>query len=98
MAYRLVFRRVAVREFEEAAVSYEEKAVELGRDFMLAVCETFDRIAENPFTYAVEHNGIRAATMSRFPHVIYYRIDRHTVVVLGVVHGARDPAIWKDRS
>jgi plasmid stabilization system protein ParE len=98
MSFHLVFRRVAAREFEDATFHYGEKSVDLGIEFVAAITDTLDRIADNPYAYAIEHNKIRAATTPRFPYIIYFRVDCRQVIVLGVVHGARDPAIWKDRS
>ena len=97
MAYHLAFRRIAAREFEDAAFYYREKTVELGIEFIGEVTSTLDCIIDSPYVYAIEHNRIRAAPMARFPYVIYFRVERKQIIVLGVIHGARDPAVWKDR-
>ncbi len=98
MKYALSFRRLATREFDEAADYYDRESVTLGVDFVLAVREALDRIIENPFAYAIVEGKIRATPTHRFPYVVYFRVDRQVVTILSILHSSRDPAIWKDRT
>jgi plasmid stabilization system protein ParE len=97
MKHTIVFRRIAGRELEDAAEYYENHKEGLGIEFLDSVKEVLQRISENPRIYAVEHNDIRAATMHRFPYVVFYRIEEMRVIILGVIHGSRDPSLWKSR-
>jgi plasmid stabilization system protein ParE len=51
-----------------------------------------------PHLYAEVHNDIREALVDRFPYAVYYRVEPAQVVVVAIVHTARDPAIWQSRN
>jgi len=57
----------------------------------------------------VRATGSRSATLSvmpsvhraltrRFPHAVYFVVERERIVVIGVFHQHRDPASWRDRA
>src|SRR5918911_360692 len=55
------------------------------------------RVAEDdaqPDRYPIVSGDVREAPVSRFPYCIYYRVKPDRAVVIGVVHTARDPAVW----
>ena len=46
----------------------------------------------------VEEDCIRWRRVSRFPHVIYFRIkDEETIQVLAISHERREPGYWRER-
>jgi plasmid stabilization system protein ParE len=44
--------------------------------------------------FARAHGEVRRAVVSRFPYAVFYRIEPKRVVVLAVLHMARDPKVW----
>ena len=40
-------------------------------------------------------SGIRRALTKRFPYAIYFSIEGTVIVVLAVLHAARNPAEWQ---
>jgi len=54
--------------------------------------DVLDVICETPELYAVVHEDIRAVAMRRFPHVIYFRLEIETIVIMAVMHGRRGEA------
>lgn len=58
----------------------------------------FGSIRERPELYAVIHEDLREALARRFPYAVYYRAEPEQVVVVAVVHTARDPSVWQGRS
>ena len=98
MSLPLVFRAAAQREFDEAAVWYEEQRPGLGSDFVERVHTVLDKVAQQPNHYAVVSGDVREAPVSRFPYAIYYRAKPDRVVIIAVFHCSRDPAIWKRRA
>ena len=44
--------------------------------------------------FASVHGEVRRALVSRFPYGIFYRVESKRVVVLAVLHTARDPKVW----
>ena len=55
---------------------------------------SFDAIQEFPEMFARVHGEVRRAVVSRFPYAVFYRVEPKRVVVLAVLHMARDPELW----
>jgi plasmid stabilization system protein ParE len=98
MRYTLILRRVAQREFDEAADWYRAHRAGLGAEFIDAVEQVFENLGNNPELYAVVHEEIRQAFVRRFPYALYYRIEGRRVIILAISHTSRDPAVWQSRS
>lgn len=76
---------------------YERSRPGLGREFDAATRVAVDAVAAHPLSYGATYLDIRAAPVSGFPYVVYYRVLRNRVRVLAVHHTARDPAAWQSR-
>lgn len=79
-------------DIASAYVSYEQIRNGLGEQFLQEVSRSLDVICETPELYAVVHEDIRAVPMRRFPHLIYFRLEIETVVIVAVMHGRRGEA------
>ena len=97
MALPLVFRRAVGRDLAAAYAWYEEQRAELGEQFIAEVTASFDAIEEFPNVFATVHGDVRRAIVSRFPYAIFYRVEPRQIVVLTVLHTARDPKLWPKR-
>jgi plasmid stabilization system protein ParE len=97
MRLRVVFRRAARAEFDDAADWYEQRRAGLGASFTAAVEGVLHRFAAQPDFYAEVHQGVREALVPGYPYCVYYREEPRQVVVLAVFHTARDPSIWRGR-
>jgi plasmid stabilization system protein ParE len=98
MSLRVVFRRAAKDEFEEAAAWYEDRRRGLGEQFVSEIGEAIEKAAERPNQYPVVFGDVRRTVSRRFPFAVYFRVRGDSLVVLAVFHGRRDPAIWKRRA
>ena len=98
MSRTLVLRRVAQREFDEAADWYAQQQSSLGAEFIDEVNRTLVDVRDHPEFYAVVHDDLREALVRRFPYAVYYRVEPDQVVVVAVIHTARDPALWQSRN
>jgi plasmid stabilization system protein ParE len=76
---------------------YETHLEGLGDRFARTVRDQVERIASMPEMYAEVADGVRAALLRHFPHVVYYRIDNDAVVILSVTHGRRAQQGWEGR-
>jgi plasmid stabilization system protein ParE len=47
--------------------------------------------------YVELRSGIRRALTKRFPYAIYFSVEGTVIVVLAVLHAARNPAAWQRR-
>lgn len=73
MSLRLVLRRIAQRELDEAADWYEERCAGLGREFIEEIDATLACVSAYPEQFAFVHRDIREALVRRFPFAIYFR-------------------------
>ena len=97
MSLPIVFRRAARAEFDDAADWYEQRRTGRGTAFATAVQKVLDRIAAQPQFYPVALDDVREAMVSGFPYCVYYREELGQILVLAVIHMARDPSIWQGR-
>jgi len=94
MSLPVVYRRQVGRDLAAGFGYYEEQTKGLGEHFLIAVGSAFDAIERYPQMFAQVHGEVRRALLSQFPYGVSYRVDSKRVVVLGVLHTARDPRIW----
>jgi len=94
---RLVLRRSAERDVLEAFLWYEAQKPGLGAEFQAKVEECFARILEHPRGYARVCGEARSVRPFPFPYQVFFRLRGNAVVVLAVVHSARDPKGWRKR-
>jgi plasmid stabilization system protein ParE len=97
MTLRIVFRRAAKSEFEDAAVRYDEQRAGLGEEFTIDIEQAVARAAAAPERYPIAFGDIRRTVARRFPYSVYFRVRSDALVVLAVFHGRRNPAIWQRR-
>ena len=97
MSRRIVFRRIAGREFDDAVDWYNRRQPGRGARFATAVSRVLKRIAEQPEFYAEAEDGVREANVSRYPYCIYYRTEPDQIIVTAVFHTSRDPADLEGR-
>lgn len=98
MTHRVVFRRAARQEFEEAAVWYNERRVGLGLDFRSEIERALQAAVESPNRYPQVHRHVRCIRVRRFPYSIFFLVEPNRLVVLAVFHVRRDPLVWKSRT
>ena len=84
-------------DVEAACNWYEGEERGLGFEFLEELRAAYQRILAHPFGYRDLRAGIRRALTRRFPYAIYFSVDGNMIVVLAVLHTARDPAEWQRR-
>lgn len=97
MSIPIAFRPEAWDEFQEAALWYDQRRTGLGLAFVEAVEAVLDQIAKNPERCGLILGDVRVGLVHRFPYCVYYRAEKSQVLVLAVLHGYRDPAVWHRR-
>lgn len=97
-ARKIVLTDAAVSDILEQAAWYEEQSgLKLARRWEQAVTSVLLRLVASPAggapcTFkADELKGVRRVSVPRFPkHPVFYRLKTQEMVILRVVHGARD--------
>ncbi len=98
MTLRVVFRRAARREFDEAALWYDERRAGLGAEFVAEIDRAIELAAQTPLRFPIEHSDTRCARARRFPYSVFFRAEPRRLVVLAVFHARRDQAVWQSRA
>ena len=95
--YRLEAEPAVEHDIESAFDWYETEEPGLGHDFVDQLRAAYDRVVQNPFTFQDLRFGIRRALTRRFPYAIYFSVENDIVLIVAVLHCARDPAEWQQR-
>jgi plasmid stabilization system protein ParE len=96
--YRLEAEAAVEFDIESAFGWYEAEEPGLGPQFLEQLRLIYRRILENPLGYEEQRSGIRRGLMRRFPYAVYFSIEEETILILAVLHTARDPAEWQLRT
>jgi len=95
--YRLEAIPAVEIDIEAAFDWYEREEAGLGFQFLDEVRAAYVRILNHPLGYQDLRSGIRRALTRRFPYSIYFSVEKDPIVVLAVLHSARDPEEWQRR-
>ena len=87
---------ISSRAQKEIALSwqwYEEREPELGDRFVAAVRQKIGTISKDPEIFAIKHKPYREASVSVFPFLIIYKVNKRQrlVEIISVFHTARNP-------
>ena len=94
MTLPLVFRRRFKVDLVAGFDWYEEQRSSLGEYFLSAVQSTLKSVELYPEIFVSVHGEVRRAIVSRFPFAIFYLVEPKRIVVLRLLHTARDPNLW----
>jgi plasmid stabilization system protein ParE len=94
MGLPVVFRPRVKQDLRGAFEWYQEQRAGLGEDFLASVQAIFKTIGLHPELFAAVHGEIRRAILSRFPFAVFYLVESKRVVVLRILHTARNPELW----
>jgi plasmid stabilization system protein ParE len=97
MALPVVFRRIALHEFRDAAKFYAAQRPGLGDEFIHEIERCVSLAAQQPPAYSLIHGKTRRITAIRFPFSIYFYVETERIVVIAIFHSSRNPAIWRER-
>ncbi|MBY0526517.1 MAG: type II toxin-antitoxin system RelE/ParE family toxin [Gemmataceae bacterium] len=97
MSLPVTIRRAAKLELAAAGRWYNQQRPGLGDDLLARVQESLDRISALPKLHQVVFKDVRRAPVVDFEYGVYYRVLPNRIVVIGIVHGRRNPEIWKKR-
>jgi plasmid stabilization system protein ParE len=94
MALPVVYRRKVGRDLAGGFGYYEGQSEGLGEKFLAAVDSAIDAIEHYPEMFSRAYGEVRRALVSTFPYAVFFRVEPKRVVVLTVLHTARDPKLW----
>jgi toxin ParE1/3/4 len=88
--FRLDFHPLVRLDLAEASAWYERQERGVGLRLEAEAKELFRRLSDEALLYAVRFSDVRRVNLRNFPYGVFYLVVGETVVVLGVLHGARD--------
>lgn len=94
MTLPIAYRRGVSRDLAAAYDWYEEQRPGLGEEFLFAVENAFKTVQLYPEMFAAVHGNVRRTVVSRFPYAVFYLVESERVVILTVLHTARNPDLW----
>lgn len=86
----LVFHPLIEADLRDASLWYEAQQVGLGARFEAEASRQLRRLSVSALLYAVRFANVRRMNLKRFPYGVFYFVTGEAIVVLGVLHAARD--------
>jgi plasmid stabilization system protein ParE len=97
MIERVVVRAWARRDIREARLWYRNISYDLGESFLRSVAQAAALALEHPLAFHATYRKFRRVLLKRFPYALFYRIDKNRMVIVAVLHQARDPRELRKR-
>ena len=97
MIRKVIIRREAKRDLSEARAWYRNISRELANDFVRRIDEAIALAQERPLAFQLVHRTFRRVLVHRFPYALFYHADETRIIVVAVLHQARDPETLESR-
>jgi plasmid stabilization system protein ParE len=97
MKRRAVIRRLAQQDIREARRWYQKVSPALAEDFLASVDAAIDLVMQQPLAFPLVQRTFRRILLRRFPYSLFYQVDEQAIVVVAVLHQARDPEHLAER-
>ena len=96
----VVLRPQAIDDLRVAKEYCDEQQAGLGDELREALDIVFERLRTFPRSAAevAGFPGVRRAPVARFPYAVFYTTRTKRIVVLRILHTARDPREWPQDS
>ena len=91
------FTPAAKQDLALARDWYEGEKARLGFELVDEVRNATNRLESNPDHFAIVHRDARLCPVKRFPFFIVFRLVEERPEILAVLHGHRDPTVWRNR-
>jgi len=97
MIRRVIIRAEAKRDLRDAKSWYQNISPDLKRDFVRRIDDAIALAQERPLAFQIVHRTFRRILIHRFPYALFYHASEDRIVVVAVLHQARDPELLEDR-
>jgi plasmid stabilization system protein ParE len=97
MIRKIIIRPEAKRDLREAKGWYRGVSRELANDFVSSIDDAIALARERPLAFQIVHRTFRRVLVHRFPYALFYHPTEDHIIVVAVLHQARDPEILDSR-
>lgn len=97
MIRKVIIRAEAKRDLREAKSWYQNISPELKGDFLRKIDNAITLAKERPLAFQVVHRTFRRVLVHRFPYALFYHVGEDRIIVVAVLHQARDPELLEQR-
>ena len=97
MIERVVVRPLAKHDIRETRSWYRKISPKLADDFMAALDGAVNIAREHPLAFQIVHRTFRRVLLHRFPYALFYYAEVDRLVIVAVLHQARDPELLEQR-
>lgn len=97
MIERVTVRQLAKQDIREARSWYRKISPRLAEDFLNSLDDAIALAKERPHTYPLVYRMFRRLLLHRFPYALFYFAEKERIVIVAVLHQARDPEILGER-
>jgi plasmid stabilization system protein ParE len=96
---KLRVSKEAEQELAAAVAWYEERSEGLGIELVVEVDRVLARITSRPLEAPLwrEDRPYRKKVLTRFPFVVFFRVEGELVLVDAIAHARRRPGFWTER-
>lgn len=93
MDYKVSFSERASKEYYASLAWYKERSFQAAENFIKAVNDTLDKIADDPKRYRNTYKNFFEVGLTTYPFAVIYFIDEEVqqVVVMSIFHYKRNP-------
>jgi plasmid stabilization system protein ParE len=97
MIRRVIIRPEAKKDLREAKAWYRSISRELGDDFVRRMDDAITLAQERPLAFQIVHRAFRRILLHQFPYSLFYYAGDDRIVIVAVLHQARDPEVLESR-
>ena len=93
MTLPVIIRLEAKQDIREARTWYQDISPEFGNAFIRRLEQAISLVQEHPLAFPLVRRNFRRVLLSRFPYAVFYHVGDQRIVIVAVLHQARDPEI-----
>src|SRR4051794_37296264 len=97
MIERVVVRPAAKSDIREARKWYRKISPDLSDDFVVAVDEALELAQTHPLAFHQVYRTFRRVLLRRFPYALFYHLGDDRIIVVAILHQARDSQVLLGR-
>jgi plasmid stabilization system protein ParE len=94
----LVVQAAAEADIAEAFAWYESHRKGLGSRFLDELESALLAIEQEPARFPLVYREVRRALLRQFPYAVFFVACSERLVIIAVMHAAREPVQWTSRS